>query len=92
MSKESKLVPKDPKGVFRLPIQVLCEPGLVKLDLSSKELVDLRGYSMHDGVHSWSCFESDWEYDLVKQHLIITSVRDRELLELDRCSGVNTKQ
>jgi hypothetical protein len=47
---------------------MLCDHGLVKADTSSQEWVELRGYSMHGCVHSWTIhvLNQEWNHDLAK--------------------------
>src|SRR6267378_5826558 len=53
---------------FNRAVRVLSDHGLVEVDMSSQELIESRGYSIHGCVHSWTVYvlNQEWEYDLAK--------------------------
>ncbi|KAH8587976.1 hypothetical protein B0O99DRAFT_693925 [Bisporella sp. PMI_857] len=53
---------------FHQVVRVLSNHGFVEADMSSQELVESRGYSMHGCVHSWTVhvLNQAWDYDLSK--------------------------
>ena len=53
---------------FNGAVRVLSDHGLVEVDMSSQELVESRGYSIHGCVHSWviHVLNQEWDYDLAK--------------------------
>jgi tetratricopeptide (TPR) repeat protein len=53
---------------FHDAMRVLSEHGLVEVDMSSQELIESRGYSIHGCVHSWSIhvLNQEWDYDLAR--------------------------
>ncbi|KAN0072345.1 hypothetical protein V8E54_009274 [Elaphomyces granulatus] len=53
---------------FNEAVQVLSDHGLVEVDISSQELIESRGYSIHGCVHSWTIYvlNQEWDYDLAK--------------------------
>ncbi|KAN0067820.1 HET domain containing protein [Elaphomyces granulatus] len=53
---------------FNRAVRVLSDHGLVEVDMSSQELVESRGYSIHGCVHSWTVYvlNQEWDYDLAK--------------------------
>ncbi|KAN0067119.1 HET domain containing protein [Elaphomyces granulatus] len=53
---------------FNRAVRVLSDHGLVEVDMSSQELIESRGYSIHGCVHSWtvSVLNQEWDYDLAK--------------------------
>ncbi|KAN0072319.1 hypothetical protein V8E54_009248 [Elaphomyces granulatus] len=53
---------------FNEAIRVLSDHGLVEVDMSSQELIESRGYSIHSCVHSWTIYvlNQEWDYDLAK--------------------------
>jgi len=56
---------------FHSAVRVLSDHGLVEVDMSSQELVESRGYSIHGCVHSWTIhvLNQEWNYDLAKAAL-----------------------
>jgi tetratricopeptide (TPR) repeat protein len=69
--------PKDPNWIqelakdelsFHSAVRVLSDHGLVEIDVSSQELVESRGYSIHGCVHSWTIhiLNQDWDYNLAR--------------------------
>ncbi|KAN0067101.1 HET domain containing protein [Elaphomyces granulatus] len=57
---------------FNQTVRVLSDHGLVEVDMSSQELIESRGYSIHSCVHSWTVYvlNQEWDYDLAKLALI----------------------
>jgi tetratricopeptide (TPR) repeat protein len=53
---------------FHAAARVLSDHGLVEADISSQELVESRGYSIHGCVHSWTInvLNQEWDYDLAR--------------------------
>jgi len=53
---------------FNRAVRVLSDHGLVEVDMSSQELIESRGYSIHGCVHSWTVYvlNQEWDYDLAK--------------------------
>ena len=53
---------------FNEAVRVLSDHGLVEVDMSSQELIESRGYSIHGCVHSWTVYvlNQEWDYDLAK--------------------------
>src|SRR5467141_2976270 len=53
---------------FNKADRVLSDHGLVEVDMSSQELIESRGYSIHGCVHSWTIYvlNQEWDYDLAK--------------------------
>ena len=53
---------------FHGAVRVLSDHGLVEVDMSSQELIESRGYSIHGCVHSWTVYvlNQEWDYDLAK--------------------------
>ncbi|KAN0073071.1 HET domain containing protein [Elaphomyces granulatus] len=53
---------------FNGAVRVLSDHGLVEVDMSSQELIESRGYSIHGCVHSWTVYvlNQEWDYDLAK--------------------------
>src|SRR6202161_4699289 len=53
---------------FNEAVRVLSDHGLVEVDMSSQELMESRGYSIHGCVHSWmvNVLNQEWNYDLAK--------------------------
>src|SRR5467141_734943 len=53
---------------FNEAVRVLSDHGLVEVDMSSQELIESRGYSIHGCVHSWTIYvlNQEWDYDLAK--------------------------
>ncbi|KAN0067930.1 HET domain containing protein [Elaphomyces granulatus] len=53
---------------FNGAVRVLSDHGLVEADMSSQELIESRGYSIHGCVHSWTVcvLNQEWDYDLAK--------------------------
>ncbi|KAN0072316.1 hypothetical protein V8E54_009245 [Elaphomyces granulatus] len=53
---------------FNEAVRVLSDHGLVEVDMSSQELTESRGYSIHGCVHSWTIYvlNQEWDYDLAK--------------------------
>src|SRR5712664_1530078 len=53
---------------FNGVVRVLSDHGLVEVDMSSQELIESRGYSIHGCVHSWMVYvlNQEWDYDLAK--------------------------
>jgi tetratricopeptide (TPR) repeat protein len=66
---------------FHSTMRVLCNHGLVEEDMSSQELIESRGYSMHSCVHSWTIqvLNQTWDYDLAR--LAVTFVGSHVLGE-----------
>jgi tetratricopeptide (TPR) repeat protein len=56
------------KLAFNGAVRVLSDHGLVEVDMSSQELIESRGYSIHSCVHSWTIcvLNQEWDYDLTK--------------------------
>ncbi|KAN0070370.1 hypothetical protein V8E54_011239 [Elaphomyces granulatus] len=56
------------KLAFNGAVRVLSDHGLVEVDMSSQELIESRGYSIHSCVHSWMIcvLNQEWDYDLAK--------------------------
>jgi tetratricopeptide (TPR) repeat protein len=53
---------------FHSAARVLTDHGLAEVDMSSQELVESRGYSIHGCVHSWTIhvLNQEWNYDLAR--------------------------
>jgi tetratricopeptide (TPR) repeat protein len=53
---------------FHDAVRVLSDHGLVEVDMSSQELTESRGYSIHGCVYSWTIhvLNKDWDYDLAR--------------------------
>ncbi|KAN0078814.1 hypothetical protein V8E54_005327 [Elaphomyces granulatus] len=53
---------------FNGVVRVLSNHGLVEVDMSSQELIESRGYSIHSCVHSWTIYllNQEWDYDLAR--------------------------
>src|ERR1700722_12378908 len=53
---------------FNGAVRVLSDHGLVEVDMSSQELIESRGYSIHGCFHSWTIYvlNQEWDYDLAK--------------------------
>jgi len=53
---------------FNEAVRVLSDHGLVEVDMSSQELIESRGYSIHGCVHLWTIcvLNQEWDYDLAK--------------------------
>ncbi|KAH7305357.1 kinesin light chain [Rhexocercosporidium sp. MPI-PUGE-AT-0058] len=53
---------------FHKAVRVLSDHGLVEVDMSSQELHESRGYSIHGCVHSWTIhvLNQAWDYDLAR--------------------------
>ncbi|KAN0067763.1 hypothetical protein V8E54_014010 [Elaphomyces granulatus] len=53
---------------FNGAIRVLSDHGLVEVDMSSQELIESRGYSIHGCVHSWTVnvLNQEWDSDLAR--------------------------
>ncbi|KAN0072347.1 HET domain containing protein [Elaphomyces granulatus] len=53
---------------FNEAVRVLSDHGLVEIDMSSQELIESRGYSIHGCVHSWTIYvlNQEWDYNLAK--------------------------
>ena len=51
---------------FNRAVRVLSDHGLVEVDMSSQELIESRGYSIHGCVHSWTVYvlNQEWETSL----------------------------
>ncbi|KAN0067790.1 TPR-like protein [Elaphomyces granulatus] len=51
---------------FNGVVRVLSDHGLVEADMSSQELIESRGYSIHGCVHSWTVnvLNQEWNSDL----------------------------
>jgi tetratricopeptide (TPR) repeat protein len=51
---------------FHQTLRVLCDHGLVEVDMTSRELPESRGYSMHRCVHLWTIhvLNQAWDHDL----------------------------
>src|SRR5712664_3500653 len=61
---------------FNAAVRVLSDHGLVEVDMSSQELIESRGYSIHGCVHSWtlSVLNQEWDYVLAKlAHIFVGS-------------------
>jgi tetratricopeptide (TPR) repeat protein len=60
---------------FNEAVRVLCNYGLVDLDLSSDEQIRSRVYSMHSCVHSWTIYvlNKEWDEDLARLALCCTA-------------------
>ncbi|KAN0087098.1 hypothetical protein V8E54_000786 [Elaphomyces granulatus] len=56
------------KLAFNGAVRVLSDHGLVEADMSSQELIESRGYSIHGCVHSWTVniLNQEWDYDLAR--------------------------
>ncbi|KAN0083094.1 hypothetical protein V8E54_002182 [Elaphomyces granulatus] len=56
------------KLVFNGAVRVLSDHGLVEVDMSSQELIESRGYSIHGCVHSWAVnvLNQEWDSDLAR--------------------------
>jgi tetratricopeptide (TPR) repeat protein len=53
---------KDEVSFYKV-VRVLSDHGLVEVDMSSRELIESRGYSIHGSVH---VLNQAWDYDLAK--------------------------
>ena len=53
---------------FHEAVRVLSNHGLVELDISSQELIESRGYSIHGCVYSWTVhvLNQAWDHDLAR--------------------------
>ncbi|KAN0072346.1 hypothetical protein V8E54_009275 [Elaphomyces granulatus] len=53
---------------FNEAVRVLSDHGLVEVDMSSQELIESRGYSIHGCVHLWTIYalNQEWDYNLAK--------------------------
>ncbi|KIM94424.1 hypothetical protein OIDMADRAFT_60751 [Oidiodendron maius Zn] len=53
---------------FHSVMRVLCDHGLVEADISSQELIESRGYSIHGCVHSWTIhiLNQEWNFEFAK--------------------------
>ncbi|KAH6665614.1 kinesin light chain [Halenospora varia] len=53
---------------FHNTVRVLSNHGFVEVDMSSQELIESQGYSMHGCVHLWTVhvLNQSWDYDLAK--------------------------
>jgi tetratricopeptide (TPR) repeat protein len=53
---------------FHQAVRVLSSHGLVEVDMSSHDLIESRGYSIHGCVHSWiiHVLNHEWDYGLAK--------------------------
>src|SRR5882762_8020148 len=53
---------------FNEAVRVLSDHGLVEVDMSSQELIESRGYSIHGCVHSWTVYvlNQEWDSDLAR--------------------------
>ena len=53
---------------FNGAVRVLSDHGLVDVNMSSQELIESRGYSIHSCVHSWvvNVLNQEWDSDLAK--------------------------
>ncbi|KAH7303005.1 hypothetical protein BKA65DRAFT_240068 [Rhexocercosporidium sp. MPI-PUGE-AT-0058] len=53
---------------FHKAVRVLSNHGLVEVGMSSPELIESRGYSIHGCVHSWTVYvlNQSWDYDLAR--------------------------
>ncbi|PSK60209.1 proteinral transcriptional corepressor ssn6 [Elsinoe australis] len=60
---------------FHSTMRVLCDYGLVEIDLNSRGPLATKGYSIHSCVHSWasSVLNPDWDLDLAKFALLSTT-------------------
>ncbi|KAN0070367.1 TPR-like protein [Elaphomyces granulatus] len=56
------------KLAFNGAVRVLSNHGLVEVDMSSQELIESRGYSIHSCVHSWTIcvLNQEWDSDLAR--------------------------
>ncbi|KAN0071560.1 HET domain containing protein [Elaphomyces granulatus] len=56
------------KLAFNGAVRVLSDHGLVEVDMSSQELIESRGYSVHGCVHSWTVnvLNQEWDSDLAR--------------------------
>ena len=53
---------------FYRAMRILSDHGLVEVDKSSLELLESRGYSIHECVHSWTVhvLNQEWDYSLAR--------------------------
>jgi len=56
------------KLAFNGAVRVLSDHGLVEVDMSSQELIESRGYSIHGCVHSWTVnvLNQEWDSNLAR--------------------------
>ena len=90
---------------FNGAVRVLNDHGLVEVNMSSQELIESRGYSIHSCVHSWvvNVLNQEWDSDLAKLTLKFVGshvpreesakwwLTQRRLLQhAARCSQINS--
>jgi len=67
---------------FNGVVRVLSDHGLVEVDMSSQELIESRGYSIHGCVHSWmvNVLNQEWDSDLARLALKLLDRMSRRSL------------
>jgi hypothetical protein len=77
---------------FNQVVRVLCDHGLVEVDISSEESgVESKGYSMHSCVHSWTIHFLNQEWDVGMVRLALECVGSH-VLDMAACKAWVTQR